>query len=358
MSIILLLPRIPPPSTLMRDNSARRKREVGWSAVRIYFIGRGHILATSIIIVGTTLALWSSLSNATLFSSHLRRCHSRGNIAAARSKSSLRTPSSLGFAFPNLFLPTMKKAVYGDIELEDRLLAMIENGGGSSNSGNRRLDISNDVSSIVSLLEASARSVPRPAIAAQLYGRWKLLRTSNTSTASPIQRRAVDTSKFDIYQDIIIVDDNDNDDDVTRRFEKEDRTTTSSRLLIRQIVEFSSTNRLYVDALGSTSAYPLGELTDRIGDGTILGINILGVSMVGKDAIESSSRPDSRIKFVFDEGKFDLFDGSLVIPYPVPFRNPVFRDAVKGWIDITYLSDRIRISRGNKGTTFILRKVT
>ena len=354
MSIILLLPRIPPPSTLMRDNSARRKREVGWSAVRIYFIGRGHILATSIIIVGTTLALWSSLSNATLFSSHLRRCHSRGNIAAARSKSSLRTPSSLGFAFPNLFLPTMKKAVYGDIELEDRLLAMIENGGGS-NSGNRRLDISNDVSSIVSLLEASARSVPRPAIAAQLYGRWKLLRTSNTSTASPIQRRAVDTSKFDIYQDIIIVDENDNDD-VTRRFEKEDGAT--SGLLIRQIVEFSSTNRLYVDALGSTSAYPLDELTDRIGDGTILGINILGVSMVGKDAIESGNRPDSRIKFVFDEGKFDLFNGSLVIPYPVPFRNPVFRDAVKGWIDITYLSDRIRISRGNKGTTFILRKVT
>ena len=301
-------------------------------------------MVTSIIIVGTTLALWPSLSNATLFSSHLRRSHSRGNIAASRSKSSL-------FAFPNLFPP--KKKAYGDIELEDRLLAMIENGGSSSN--NKRLDISNDVSSIVSLLEASARSVPRPAIAAQLYGRWKLLRTSNTSTASPIQRRAVDTSKFDIYQDIIIVDENDNDDDVTRRFEK-DRTT--SGLLIRQIVEFSSTNRLYVDALGSTSAYPLDELTDRIGDGTILGINILGVSIVGKDAIESSNRPDSRIKFVFDEGKFDLFNGSLVIPYPVPFRNPVFRDAVKGWIDITYLSDRIRISRGNKGTTFILRKVT
>jgi len=309
-------------------------------------------MVTSIIIVGTTLALWSSLSNATLFSSHLRRSHSRGNIAASRSKSSLRTSSSL-FAFPNLFPPKKKK--YGDIELEDRLLAMIENGG-SSTSNNKRLDISNDVSSIVSLLEASARSVPRPAIAAQLYGRWKLLRTSNTSTASPIQRRAVDTSKFDIYQDIIIVvDENDNDDDVTRRFEK-DRTT--SGLLIRQIVEFSSTNRLYVDALGSTSAYPLDELTDRIGDGTILGINILGVSIVGKDAIESSNRPDSRIKFVFDGGKFDLFNGSLVIPYPVPFRNPVFRDAVKGWIDITYLSDRIRISRGNKGTTFILRKVT
>ena len=42
--------------------------------------------------------------------------------------------------------------------------------------------------------------------------------------------------------------------------------------------------------------------------------------------------------------------------YPVPFRLPVLRDAVKGWIDITYLSDRVRIARGNKGTTFILAK--
>jgi len=31
---------------------------------------------------------------------------------------------------------------------------------------------------------------------------------------------------------------------------------------------------------------------------------------------------------------------------------PVLRNAVKGWIDIAYMSDRLRISRGNKGTTF------
>jgi hypothetical protein len=40
----------------------------------------------------------------------------------------------------------------------------------------------------------------------------------------------------------------------------------------------------------------------------------------------------------------------------VPFRSPLFRDWVKGWIDITFLSDRLRISRGNKGTTFVLAK--
>ena len=305
-------------------------------------------MATSIIIVATTFALWSSLSNAT--------CSRSSSSIASRSKLST---SSL-FAFPNLFLPTMTtKKVYGDVELEDRLLAMIENGGGSSSgsNSNTRLDISNEVSTIVSLLEASTRSIPRPAIAPQVYGRWKLLRTSNTNTASPIQRKAVDTSKFDIYQDIIIVnenDNNDNDDDNKRR-------TKKSGLLVRQIVEFSNTTRLYVDALGSTSTYPLDKLTDRIDDGTILGMNILGVSLVGENAIENKNNlcgPDSRIRFVFDEGKFILFNGKLTIPYPVPFRNPLFRDAVKGWIDITYLSDRVRISRGNKGSTFILRKVT
>lgn len=246
------------------------------------------------------------------------------------------------------------KKVYGDVELEDRLLAMIENGG--SSSSNTRLDISNEVSTIVSLLEASTRSIPRPAIAPQVYGRWKLLRTSNTNTASPIQRKAVDTSKFDIYQDIIIVNENDNNNDDDNK-----RRTKKSGLLVRQIVEFSNTTRLYVDALGSTSSYPLDKLTDRINDGTILGMNILGVSLVGENAIENKNNncgPDSRIRFVFDEGKFILFNGQLTLPYPVPFRNPLFRDAVKGWIDITYLSDRVRISRGNKGSTFILRKVT
>lgn len=320
---------------------------------------KGSYIVVTMIVV--TLALWSSFSNAALFSCHLR--HSSRSSIATRSKSSSRT-SSL-FAFPNLLPPNIQlpsfllgggggggiattKNAYGDIELEDRLIATIENCVSSSiSSNNTRLDISNEVSDIVSLLEASSRSVPRPAIAPQLYGRWKLLRTSNTDTASPIQRKAVDTSKFDIYQDIVIVDD--------KRSSSEDRGRTG--LLVRQIVKFSGENRLCVDALGSTSAYPLDELTNRIGDGKILGVNVLGVSVVGENAAEDMYRPDSRLRFVFDEGRFELFDGRVNFPYPVPFRNPLFRDAVKGWIDITYLSDRIRISRGNKGTTFILRKV-
>ena len=126
-------------------------------------------------------------------------------------------------------------------------------------------------------------------------------------------------------------------------------------MIVSQIVQFTDTIRLQVDALGSNTDYPLRELTERQSTGSILGLNILGLSLVGEDAIPDPNRPDSRIDFVFDEGKFQFGD-SFQIPYPVPFRSPLFRDLVKGWIDITYLSERIRISRGNKGTTFVLLK--
>ena len=238
---------------------------------------------------------------------------------------------------PNLsFSPPNSPSTSGAIDLEDKLLLAIE-----ANGKDKRLDNSDEISSLVSQLEASSKSIPQPAIAPQVYGRWRLLQTTNANTASPIQRKAVDTTKFDIFQDIEFADNGEENDN-------------NKTLLVRQRVKFSETNELCVDALASTSAYPLEELTDRQGTGKILGLNILGVSLVGEEAEEDPNRPDSRIRFVFDEGKFDF--GGFTIPYPVPFRNPLFRDAVKGWIDITYLSDRIRISRGNKGTTFVLKK--
>jgi len=213
------------------------------------------------------------------------------------------------------------------IQIEDDLLQAIDNLDG-------RLANSDRINELVAQLEQQeGASIPQPAIADQIYGRWRLLHTNNANTASPIQRKAVDSSKFPIYQDIIFNDQN--------------------QLIVSQVVQFNSDFELRVDALASTSAYPLEELTARKGDGKILGLNVLGVSQVGEEA-EAASQ-DARIDFVFDEGKFDFGD-RFSIPYPVPFRLPILRDAVKGWIDITYLSERVRISRGNKGTTFVLAK--
>ena len=255
-------------------------------------------------------------------------------LLALATAAGINSPTALAFQnlLPNFnFSPPNKPSTTaGAINLEDQLLAAIQ-----ANGADKRLDNSNEITSLVQQLEATP-SISQPAISPKLYGKWRLLQTTNADTASPIQRKAVDTTKFDIFQDIV--------------FDTED----ANKLLVRQIVKFSDANQLCVDALASNSEYPLAELTDRERTGKILGLNILGVSLVGEEAGEDPDRPDSRLRFVFDEGKFEL--GGFTIPYPVPFRSPLFRDAVKGWIDITYLSDRIRISRGNKGTTFILKK--
>lgn len=241
----------------------------------------------------------------------------------------LLLPGSTGFQ--NLFSAFGKappKAAAA-AKLEGTLIEAIEE------LGEDRLANSDTINSLVSQLEESGKTIARPAIAEEVYGRWRLLHTNNANTASPIQRKAVSSSAFPIYQDIVL--------------------NSKNQLVVSQVVKFSEKAELKVDALASTSAYPLEELTERRGDGKILGINILGVSAVGDEAKPDTNRPDSRIDFVFDEGKFE-FGPDFSIPYPVPFRLPFLRDAVKGWIDITYLSDRLRISRGNKGTTFILLK--
>jgi hypothetical protein len=228
--------------------------------------------------------------------------------------------------FPSFQSPFGATKQSGAKQLEDQLLAAI--------SEQDRLSTSDEIDAIVTQLEASNKSLQRPAIAPEVYGRWRLMHTTNAATASPIQRKAVDASKYAIYQDILL-----NDDD---------------QLVVSQVVKFGDNAELVVDALASTAAYPLEELTERKSTGKVMGLNILGVSLVGEEADPDPNRPDSRIDFVFDEGNFQF--GDLKVPYPVPFRVPLFRDWVKGWIDLTYLSDRVRISRGNKGTTFVLVK--
>ena len=246
-------------------------------------------------------------------------------LVAGLAPLSLVSALSPQLAFQSL-LPKFGAQAPNAVALEDELIAEIS-------SGDERLANSERVQSLVSQLE-QIKSIPRPAISPQIMGRWRLLQTTNADTSSPIQRKAVDTSKFPIYQDITLNEKN--------------------QLVVSQVVKFGDTAELCVDALASTSQYPLPELTERESTGKILGMNLLGVSLVGEEAKPDPNRPDSRIDFVFDEGNFD-FNG-VRIPYPVPFRLPILRDTVKGWIDITYLSERLRISRGNKGTTFILAK--
>ena len=46
--------------------------------------------------------------------------------------------------------------------------------------------------------------------------------------------------------------------------------------------------------------------------------------------------------------------GGVRVPYPVPFR--LLGDEARGYLDTSYVSDRLRVSKGNKGTTFIFAR--
>ncbi|XP_045788713.1 probable plastid-lipid-associated protein 12, chloroplastic isoform X3 [Trifolium pratense] len=76
------------------------------------------------------------------------------------------------------------------------------------------------------------------------------------------------------------------------------------------------------------------------------------------DPAAASIGDGKRILFRFDRAAFSFKFLPFKVPYPVPFK--LLGDEAKGWLDTTYLSHsgNLRISRGNKGTTFVLQKQT
>eukprot|EP00667_Euglena_gracilis_P018522 EG_transcript_19689 len=66
----------------------------------------------------------------------------------------------------------------------------------------------------------------------------------------------------------------------------------------------------------------------------------------------ATARPPKRLDFTFDLAYFTVF--GIRIPYPVPFR--LLGKEAMGFLDTIYLSDKVRITTGNKGTTFVLTR--
>ncbi|XP_057736668.1 probable plastid-lipid-associated protein 12, chloroplastic isoform X1 [Arachis stenosperma] len=134
-----------------------------------------------------------------------------------------------------------------------------------------------------------------------IEGRWQLIFTTRPGTASPIQRTFVGVDFFSVFQEVYL-------------------QTNDPRVC--NIVSFS-------DAIGELKVEAAASIQD------------------GK-----------RILFRFDRAAFSFRFLPFKVPYPVPFR--LLGDEAKGWLDTTYLSHsgNLRISRGNKGTTFVLQKQT
>ncbi|KAL4271569.1 hypothetical protein GQ457_13G010990 [Hibiscus cannabinus] len=158
----------------------------------------------------------------------------------------------------------------------------------------------NDVEQAVQVLEGQD-GVGDPTSSDLIEGRWQLMFTTRPGTASPIQRTFVGVDLFSVFQEVYL-------------------RTNDPR--VSNIVKFSDW---------------IGEL---------------------KVEAAASIKDGKRILFRFDRAAFSFKLLPFKVPYPVPFR--LLGDEAKGWLDTTYLSHsgNLRISRGNKGTTFVLQKKT
>jgi len=74
--------------------------------------------------------------------------------------------------------------------------------------------------------------------------------------------------------------------------------------------------------------------------------------------LRAGAEPEgARLNFSFEKGTIGFrtpWGQALSVPYPVPFK--LLGDEARGWLDNVYLSDRVRLARGNKGTAFLFRR--
>jgi len=117
-------------------------------------------------------------------------------------------------------------------------------------------------------------------------------------------------------------------------------------------VASSSPIQRFVTGLESVDIRQVVEL-DAAGRGRVDQFVEAGADVVFRlSASGSFDEATGRLAFTFDDAYLTAF--GLRIPYPVPFR--LLGDEASGYLDTRYVSDTLRVSKGNKGTTFILRK--
>jgi hypothetical protein len=198
-------------------------------------------------------------------------------------------------------------------------------------------------------IKSNSSGLSSPTASPLLEGRWRLLYTSRPGTASPIQRSFTGVDAFTVYQEICFPPCTPSTTAATLKNPK-DKKDKAAIPRVNNIVDFGpEIGLLKVEAEASTDTRPLPGFTPRKGKGLPLGI--LGVSSTTPPATKNL-----RINFQFDQAAFYFKKLPFTIPYPVPFK--LLGDETKGWIDITYLSKdgNFRLTRGNKGTLFVLVK--
>jgi hypothetical protein len=190
-----------------------------------------------------------------------------------------------------------------------------------------------EVSELISALAASPGAATEPALSPLIEGEWVLVHTSKSTfdVRNPLGRRA---------------------DGSTPGLEGAFAALSGGAKV--SAPSSSPIQRALTEAFSVTQSITLQGPDKRVLQcvETPLGTLRLGA--------KASVTPDApaRISFAFDEGylalKRPLPLGVDRLPYPVPFR--LLGKEAEGYLDTEYLSEKLRISVGNKGTKFVLRR--
>ena len=188
-----------------------------------------------------------------------------------------------------------------------------------------------DIEAAVTELVAADAGEPEPALSSRIEGNWKLLHitSSDFDVRNPLGRR-VDGTSPGVEGFFAAVTGG------------EAVTTASSSPIQRAVTSAFSV---------SQSIYRPLETTGRVEQ---VVLTPLGELHLNAAAFVDLAQPQ-RIKFAFDEGYFEFNGSGIRIPYPVPFR--LLGKEAEGHLDTSYLGEQVRVSTGNKGTTFVLERV-
>ena len=203
--------------------------------------------------------------------------------------------------------------------LEARLLDLLDAGAPASSIGE----------AIAALNEVGG--IQSPALSPLIEGEWALAHISGSSfdVRNPLGRRTDGSTPG--LEGFFSAVSGGKQDDVAPSSSPIQRAVTDAFAVTQEIRDLSNKGR--VEQRVKT---PLG----------VLHLNAAA-------SIESNS--PNRVSFAFDEGYFEFKQSGLPrIPYPVPFR--LLGKEAEGYLDTSYLSETLRISKGNKGSTFVLKR--
>eukprot|EP00751_Fragilariopsis_kerguelensis_P010084 CAMPEP_0170792620 /NCGR_PEP_ID=MMETSP0733-20121128/22042_1 /TAXON_ID=186038 /ORGANISM="Fragilariopsis kerguelensis, Strain L26-C5" /LENGTH=274 /DNA_ID=CAMNT_0011141163 /DNA_START=279 /DNA_END=1103 /DNA_ORIENTATION=- len=181
-----------------------------------------------------------------------------------------------------------------------------------------------------------------------LIGKWKLLYTTK--------------SKFDLSNPL-----GRRDDGTTPGLENifpvlfgggsSDSGSSSSSSPIQRLVTNLEGITIYqniIPATGTTTTTTTNDndkdIIDRVDQ---LVMNQKDETVLRLSAAASYERKKKRINFAFDLAYFNVLGRR--VPYPVPFK--LLGEEAKGYLDTKILTPNLRVSTGNKGTSFILKRV-